>query len=57
MFTWKLRLIKNLAEYSGGGLKRIHCNLYSYCLPMGPHIQWNLSNVDTCGTSCTVEHV
>ena len=21
--------------------------------PMGPHVQWNLSNVVTCGTSCT----
>ena len=25
--------------------------------PMGPHVQWNLSNVATCGTSCTVEPV
>ena len=24
---------------------------------MGPHVQWNLSNVVTCGTSCTVEPV
>ena len=25
--------------------------------PMGPHVQWNLSNVVTHGTSCTVEPV
>ena len=32
----------------------------SICLmwsPMGPRVQWNLSNVVTCGTSCTVEPV
>ena len=23
--------------------------------PVGPHVQWDLSNVVTCGTSCTVE--
>ena len=22
--------------------------------PVEPHVQWNLSNVVTCGTSCTV---
>ena len=28
---------------------------YVYCgeLRMGSHVQWNLSNVVTCGTSCT----
>ena len=25
--------------------------------PVGPLVQWNLSNVVTCGTSCTVEPV
>ena len=23
--------------------------------PMGPHVQWNMSNVVTYGTTCTVE--
>ena len=38
----------------------VYCKNNETCLmwsPMGPPVQWNLSNVVTYGTSCTVEHV
>ena len=38
----------------------VNKSLSETCLmwsPVGPHVQWNLSNVVTYGTSCTVEPV